>query len=345
MKSIVGRNIIFIFISLILLTFVSGCSKQNDAVKLHNTSPDSTAVGQPTDGDITNAGNTGIANTEEIGKEARYYPTSLLNFKTAYNENFDFWFDLPEDWKAFDRSENGDGYFIVTDNPLMDVRVYGMFRTGTDEDFYNSLTGKNGTIEDYTFSDGEKGKKILIAGSKVYFIHIDGDTYICFYVNFGKDKAWYESNAEKINSIAASLRTREEGPNLNTGENKITLDDLKLGEIVIDMPYKKVKEIMNKGILKEETDDLGGKTLFYDDNTEIYLINDSVYSMNVTSSDYLTSRGLKVGDDEAKVKELYGEPDNINDQTHWGYTIDGYELFSIVFKDGKVSELQISMTQ
>lgn len=279
------------------------------------------------------------------GKEAKYYPNALEGYKTAYNEMYDFWFDIPEKWKAVDRSEKGDGYYIIPDAADMDIRVYGLLKDTAEEDYYLKLSGKNGKIEDITFNDGEPGKKIQNANSRVYFVRVDGDSYICFYVNFKSNPAWYQQNTDTLNYIAMSLRTRMEGPKLDTGTNKITLEDLKLGNIYIDMPYQSVKKTMKTKLTKEEKDELGGATLFYDDGTEIYIIDDTVYTMNVNQGAYPTPKGLKVGDDRQRVRALYGEPDNEEDNSHWGYTYDGYELFSIVFKGDKVSELQIDMVR
>lgn len=345
MRSLLKNGILLI----VIMTLLAACSVNKEKNSLnHSTAPDSTIANETQKLSNPDTGDSVNANSIDTGKEARYYPSSFENYKTGYNENFDFWFDMPEDWKAYDRSDSGDGYFIVTDNANMDIRVYGMYRTDTDEAFYGSLAGKKGIIEDFTFDDGAVGKKIMIAGSREYIVRVDGDTYICFYANFENNLAWFEQNTEKLNKMAGSLRTREEGAKLDSSTNKITLDDLKLGDISIDMPYKKVKEVLKKNLLKEETDGLGGKTLSYEDDTEIYIIDGTVYTMNVTNSGYPTPKGLKVGDAEAKVKELYGEPDNISEAEegiHWGYTYNGYELFSLVLKDGVVTELQIDMVQ
>ena len=85
------------------------------------------------------------------------------------------------------------------------------------------------------------------------------------------------------------------------------------------------------------------KTLFFGDGTEIYLVDGTVYSINVISKDYPTPRGLRVGDSVSRLKELYGEPDNMDDKTHWGYAYEGYELFTVVLKDDKVLEIQVDL--
>ena len=341
------KIIIFVLVFILITGSITACAPTNtpgNQDSTQGTSSGNEDVVNTTGGDTSDSGNNNSSASED-GKEARYYPNAVAGYKSAYNEIFDFWFDLPEDWKAVDRSQNGDGYFIISDAADMDIRIYGILKDSADKGYYEKLSGKNGKIEDITFNDGESGKKVRNTSSRVYFVREDVDTYICFYVNFKSNPAWYEENADQLTYIAMSLRTRMEGPKLDSGENKISLKDLKLGEIYIDMPYLNVKEAMKAELAKEGTDEFGGTTLFYDDGTEIYIIDDTVYTMNVNNDSYITPKGLKVGDDRARVKKLYGEPDNITDDTHWGYTYDGYELFSIVFVDDKVSELQIDMVR
>ncbi len=317
----------------------TGQQETSQAVSSEVNGPGASVKGNTSD----SSGNNNAGNVE--GKEAQYYPNAVEGYKTAYNQVYDFWFDLPEDWKAVDKSESGDGYYIVSDAADMDIRVYGLMKETAEEAYFQKLSGNNGKMEDLVFNDGVTGKKIENTNSRVYFVRVDGDTYICFYVNYKSNPAWYEANSDKLTSIAMSIRTRMEGPKLDTDANKITLDDLQLGDIAIDMPYKSVKEKMKASLTKEETDDLGGTTMFYDDGTEIYIVDDTAYTVNVNNENYPTPKGLKVGDDKARVRELYGEPDNTEDDTHWGYTYDGYELFSIVFEGGKVSQLQIDMVR
>ena len=340
MKSM-KKFIIFLLLSALILTLLAAGISACGASKASGEQGDAQSVSQSGAGGDGTGDTSGGGTADGTGKEARYYPTSVEGYKTAHNEAFDFWFDIPEDWKAIDKSKNGDGYYIISDNAGMDIRVYGLIKSSTEEEYYRKLSGNDGQIEDFTFNDGEPGKKIRNLDSRVYFVRVDEDTFICFYVNYTNNAAWYEANQDKLTSIAMSIRIRKEGPKLDSGENKISLDDLKLGEISIDMPYEEVKNKIKAGIVSEDTDEYQGKTLFYDDGTEIYIIDDTVYSMNVNTSSYATPKGLKVGDDKSRVVELYGEPDNKEDDTYWGYTYDGYELFSVVLKDGKVAELQI----
>jgi hypothetical protein len=342
------KKLIIVFLTIVLIAGgISACDNKKSTNGQESTQDTSslnestvnTAVGKTSDSSNNNASD----NIE--GKEAKYYPNAIAGYKTAGNDAFAFWFDLPEDWKAVDKSQNGDGYFIIPDAADMDIRVYGLLKDSAEEEYYQKLTGKNGKIEDIFFNDGEPGKKIQNTNSRVYFVRVDGDSYICFYVNYKENTAWYQQNEEKLADIAMSMRTRMEGPKLDSGANKITIEDLKLGEISIDMPYEDVKKKMKAGLANEGIDELGGITLFYEDGTEIYIIDDTVYTMNIVNASYPTSKGLKVGDSKARVKELYGQPDNTPEDTRWGYTYDGYELFSIVFKDDKVAELQIDMVR
>ncbi len=345
------KKILILFLAIVLIAGgISACSGEQPAETRQTVQSYAPGSQESQGAGNTTAGNTGdpgdsstSAGTE--GKEAQYYPNPVAGYKTVNNDMYAFWFDLPEAWKAVDRSQNGDGYYIVTDAADMDIRAYGVMEDSNEEEYYRKLSGTDGTIEDFVFNDGVQGKKILNASSRAYFLRLDGDSYICFYVNYKNDTQWYEENIDKLTAIAASLRTRMEGPKLNSGANKITMEDLKLGEISIDMPYKEVKNVVKAKLTNETTDELGATTLFYDDGTEIYIIDDTVYTVNVNNENYSTPKGLKVGDDRNRVKELYGDPDNVGDDTHWGYTYDGYELLSIIFSGDEVSEIQIDMVR
>lgn len=334
------KKLIIFALLLLLAAGFTACGASKDAAGQDS----SASVSQAASGDTGATGDEN-ANSNTGGKEARYYPNAVEGYKTAHNEKFDFWFDMPEEWKAVDRSESNDGYYILTDSGAMDIRIYGVLKDTSDDEFYSKLTGKDGKIEDFTYNDGKIGKKIINSSERVYFVRDDGDSLICFYVNYKNDRTWYETkaNREKLDYTAMSIRPQQKGPKLDSGENKISMEDLKLGKIYIDMPDTDVKNTMKAGLVNEDTDEYQGRTLFYDDGTEIYIIDGIVNSMNVNNDKYPTPKGLKVGDSVDRIVELYGQPDNKEDDTHWGYTVDGYELFSIVLENGKVSQLQIDM--
>lgn len=320
----------------ILLMLNAGCS-------LTPTSKE-TAAGEPK-GSTGAVKSSGSGDDKPAAGEVKYFPTIDTKYKTARNDIFDFWFDIPIDWKAVDKSDSGEQYTIDSGNDKVSLLVYGATIDGEVDDYYSKLSGTDGSIDDFTFRDGWMGKKIT-NGTKIYYIRTDGDTYIIFYTDSKEDSGWFTSNSDTLEYIGQSLRIRQESFGSMGSEDSITLDDLQLGDIKLNMTYEKVLLAMKTKPENENVDEYEGmesKTLFFKDGTEIYLVDGTIYSINVISGDYPTPRGLKVGDTSEKLKKLYGEPDNVNDETHWGYTYDGYELFSVVLKDDKVVEIQIDI--
>lgn len=275
--------------------------------------------------------------------ELKYFPTYDDNYKTTRNDIFDFWFDIPDNWRAVNKSDSGEVSTIDPGNSKVSLVVYGTAINGEAGAFYSKLSGTSGTIADFTFRDGWMGKKIT-NGTKLYYVRTDGDTYIILFADCKDDSVWLDENSDTLEYIGQSLRIRQESFGSMGSEDGITLDDLQLGDIKLNMTYEKALNVMKTKPDNEKVDKNEGmesKTLFYADGTEIYLVDGTVYTVNVISGNYPTPRGLKVGDSTKKLKELYGEPDNVNDDTHWGYTYDGYELFSVVLKDDKIEEIQI----
>ncbi len=342
------KKIMIISFILIFMFTISGCSsvpvssETSTGSLQEETGQGAVADTQNNQGTVDSSGQASD-NQAEGTFEPKYVTSAKAGYQTAYNSKSDFWFDIPENWKAKAKVEDSDGFYIITDAAEMDIRVYGVIKTTeNDEDYYNSLSGSNGKISDFVFEDGMTGKIIEDGSGTVYFIRADGDSYICLYADFKNDQAWYENNSEIIKTVAMSLRTKRDDT-LIAGESKISLDDLALGLFSIDMPYADLKKFIVSEPIKDESDQAGGRTLFYEDGTEIFLFEDSIYSMNVISSEYETPRGLKAGDSSAKVLELYGEPDNITEDGIWGYNLEGYELLTIVISDDKVTQIQIDM--
>lgn len=320
---------------IILALLLTGCTSVSDPKATTSDTTASTGVVKVN----------GTALDKVVAGELKYFPTIDPQYKTARNDVFDFWFDIPFNWKAVDRSETGEEFTILCDNDKVAIIVYGAPVKGSEDDYYTKLAGTGGSIEDFNFRDGWTGKKI-INGSKQYYVRADGDSYIILYANSKEESAWFEENKDVIENMGQSLRIRQESYGTISGDDSITLEDLQLGDIKLDMPYEEVLKLMKTKPEKEEEDEYEGmqaKTLFFKDGAEIYIVDGTVYSVNVNSPNYPTPRGLKVGDSVSRLKELYGEPDNKSDSTHWGYNYDGYELFSIVLKNNKVAEIQIDL--
>lgn len=276
--------------------------------------------------------------------EIIFYPAYNDDYKTGNNEKFDFWFDIPVEWKAVDESEDGSEYRILGSSEKVRIRIFGILEDDAGEDYYNKLAGSSGVISDYIFRDRWIGKRIDISPNETYYIREDGDSYMVLHVDAAADPAWLVKNSEIIDYIAMSARTTRESHGKESNEvSSIDPGDLKLGDIDITMTYDELIAAMGQepsDVIEEKYEGMTTKTLFFPDDTQVYIVNDSVFTVNVTSSDYATPRGLKPGDSEEKILELYGEPNNKEDGV-WGYYINGYELFTVVVVDGVVDQIQI----
>jgi hypothetical protein len=122
-------------------------------------------------------------------------------------------------------------------------------------------------------------------------------------------------------------------------------EDLKLGKIKVNMPKSEVDKNMTGKISKTTKDnkfDIETEIVTYEDGTVIHLVSKKVYSVTVNFANYPTPRGLKVGDTEASLKKLYGNPTKIQADGKWTYSSRGYDLFFVTVKDGIVAEIMVS---
>jgi len=303
-----------------------------------------TACSSPGPGQNPSSGENGNQDDERV-YQPRYLASEKSGYHAIYNDVSGFWIDIPESWKAAAEDENSDGFYLIPDSGKTDIRVYGVADPGNPDEYVPMLAGENGLISEFIFVDGVAGNKIENKNETVYYVRPDGDSFICLYVNYKNNREWFEKNTDVVEETARSIRTKRSihGEESN-GEDKITMDDLALGIFTINMLYSDLNKYMAAESVREEALDTGGKLLFYEDGTEVFIFEDRLHSMNVISSEYETPRGVKVGDSAEKVKELYGKPDNISEDGLWGYTIDGYELLTFMIEDGKVSQIQIDMS-
>jgi hypothetical protein len=281
---------------------------------------------------------------KNLDGEIIFYPSYDDNYKTANNEMFDFWFDIPVEWNAVDESEDGSEYRIIGSSDKVRIRIFGILADEAGEDYYDKLAGSSGVVSDFIFRDSWIGKKIEVSPNETYYVRVDGDSYMVLHVDASEDPAWLEGNRETIEYIAMSARTTRESHGKESSEaSAIDPGDLKLGDIDINMSYSELIAAMGQeplDVVEEDYEGMSTKTLFFPDDTQVYIVNDTVYTVNVTSPDYATPRGLRPGDSEERILELYGEPNKKEDGV-WGYYIDGYELFTVVVKDGIVDQIQI----
>lgn len=132
--------------------------------------------------------------------------------------------------------------------------------------------------------------------------------------------------------------------NINEVEELDLVADMQLGALKVDMAKAEVEKAMKSELVDSTTkEEYGMKTeiLTYEDGTVINLLEGKVYSISVKSSDYVTPRGLKVGDTEETLRKLYGEPSAV-EGGKWIYSSRGYDVFFVTVKDGKVIEIMVS---
>jgi len=326
----------FILILAVIVMLFAACSSDKE-----NGSGTETSVADSTE-QQTNA-----SASKTLDGEIRFYPTFDENYKTGHNEMFDFWFDIPVEWNAVDQTEDGSAYNILPGNDRVDIRIYGVLINGENEDadkFYTSLAGSRGTVSEFIFRDGWVGTQIKVSDTEEYYLRLDGDSYLILHINAGKDPGWMAANKEKLQYVALSARTAQEIFGRSGGdENTITPKDLKLGSITVGMSYNELLKTMGRepeDEVLEEFEGLTLRTLYFADETQVYVVDNTVYTVNVTSPYYETPRGLKTGDGEDRLLELYGEPSS-KDGGIWGYYYNGYELFTAVVENGIVTQIQI----
>ncbi|KQV46307.1 hypothetical protein ASC95_27295 [Pelomonas sp. Root1217] len=129
------------------------------------------------------------------GIEAHYFNTGDGNVKKVGNPRFNFWFDIPASWRAFDRSANGDGYFLDVGIAGVDVRTYGSWMDFDLDQSQNKTPFK--------FADGKLGWR-LTKETSVTYVRPEGDHFLYLYVR--APAAWVKSNEEAIINVARSLR-------------------------------------------------------------------------------------------------------------------------------------------
>lgn len=324
-----------LILSVIVLLFTACSSDPGNGNGIETSAADST---EP---------QTNASASKTLDGEIRFYPTYDENYKTGHNEMFDFWFDIPVGWNAVDQTEDGSLYNILSGNDKMEIRIYGVMinEENKDEDgFHASLAGSKGSMSEFTFRDGWVGTQIKVSDTEEYYLRVDGDSYLIIHINADKDPGWKVQNEEKLHYMALSARTTQESYGKHGAqENTITLEDLQLGDITVGMTYDDLLETlgqMPENETVEEYDGLSVRTLFFADGTQVYVVDDTVYTVNVTSPDYETPKGLKAGDGEERLNELYGEPTTKEDGI-WGYHYNGYELFTVVVEEGIVTQIQI----
>jgi len=133
--------------------------------------------------------------------EAGYEKTEATGVKKVVNERFNFSFEIPSAWKAIDKSNNGDGFFLESDNSTADIRIYGENLEGNE--IMAEMEIKSCTrTETFKFRDGYPGLKCYQAQDEYYYYDTP-TTRIVLYVH--ADAVWKTKNIAVIRSIAESI--------------------------------------------------------------------------------------------------------------------------------------------
>lgn len=135
----------------------------------------------------------------EDQQEARYTPVD--GSLQVHNERYGFTFTIPGQYKAIDKSNNGDGYFIESGDAGTDIRIYGENITDNTVAAELALSACNRT-EKFRFDNGYPGIKCF-QGDDMYYYYDTPTLRITLYVH-ASDR-WKERNAGVIQSIAGSI--------------------------------------------------------------------------------------------------------------------------------------------
>ncbi|HBC89611.1 MAG TPA: hypothetical protein DCZ94_21955 [Lentisphaeria bacterium] len=123
--------------------------------------------------------------------------------KSIGNARFNFWIDIPVDWDAEDRSENGDGYFLLPGDNTVDLRVYGGHVMPENDYTTEMLQDPANHPIPFYFNDGYKGVS-LTKREELYFIRTERNVHIIFYAK--AQKSWLEKHESMLKTVASSLR-------------------------------------------------------------------------------------------------------------------------------------------
>lgn len=131
-------------------------------------------------------------------KEVAYFKEDE-NSHTILNTRFHYFVTIPKSWRAFDRSVNGDGYFIECDNPNVDIRVYGQYDLGED------FVYEGAHSMEYIFESGIVGWITTESERSITAAYRSEGRVIEMYIGFEGEEDWLTENLETVLRTAGSL--------------------------------------------------------------------------------------------------------------------------------------------
>ncbi|MFN0276415.1 MAG: hypothetical protein ACKVPJ_11750 [Chitinophagales bacterium] len=127
-------------------------------------------------------------------------PPVSYNYIKVVNNRYNFSFEMPESWKAVDKSNNGDGFYLDAGDINVDFRIYGETLTGIDDIDSEGISCD--AVAEYVFADGTKGTKCTDNGL-LYFFYPQKKKRVNVYINAPIE--WKKKNINAINHIAESV--------------------------------------------------------------------------------------------------------------------------------------------
>jgi|GEM_PF-933777 len=169
-------------------------------------------------------------------------------------------------------------------------------------------------------------------------------------VEFDTEKGEWNIQLKDVHGDRILDITIEDGLSPESSKEAAPLEpdvDLALGRLKVNMTRPEIDGLMETELVRSEKDNAYGiesEYLHYEDGTIIHLVEGKIYSITVSSGYYSTPRGLKAGDPEERVRELYGEPSHIDEKGVWIYSSPGgYDLFYVTVQDGSVVSIMVSL--
>lgn len=146
---------------------------------------------------------------DEDTKEAVYLNAETDAVKKVVNTRFHYFFEIPAAWKAVDKSNNGDGFYIDCGNKNVDIRIYGEALEGNEITAELELQACDKT-ETYLFGNGYPGIKCIQDNDEYYYYDTPLTRIVC-YIN--ADAAWKKENMQLLNAMVKSITSMQENFN------------------------------------------------------------------------------------------------------------------------------------
>ena len=114
---------------------------------------------------------------------------------------------MPSQWEAENRSENGDGLYILTADVNNDIRIYGSYVTSDVALYKEMISDPVNNAERFRFDDGGTGWH-LSNGREHYWIRTVAGIDLALYSK--SSKRWLRDNMTNLTQMASSMTIQED---------------------------------------------------------------------------------------------------------------------------------------